>query len=298
MSVEPPAAGSVVQRFVRALMLWFDTSRRSTFASGEATFTAADERVDWARILPFVGMHLACLAVFWVGVSAVAVAVALALYWIRMFAITGFYHRYFSHRAFKTSRVGQFIFGVLGASAVQRGPIWWAAHHRHHHAHSDKEDDAHSPIAHSFVRSHMSWFLSKKGFTPDLRRVRDLMQFKELLWLDRFDILIPVALAVGVFGLGAWLETAAPQLGTDRWQMLVWARTRSTRSRMCSANSATAPATRAATTSGSLCSRSAKAGTTITTTTRAPRARGFTGGRSTSRTTYSSSCRCSASSGI
>jgi stearoyl-CoA desaturase (Delta-9 desaturase) len=222
MSVESPAVRSVVPRFVRALLLWFDTSRRSTFASAEVAFTAADERVDWARILPFVGMHLACLAVFWVGVSAVAVGVALALYWIRMFAITGFYHRYFSHRAFKTSRVGQFIFGVLGASAVQRGPIWWAAHHRHHHAHSDKEDDAHSPIAHSFVRSHMSWFLSKKGFTPDLRRVRDLMQFKELQWLDRFDILIPVALAVAVFGLGAWLETAAPQLGTDRWQMLVW----------------------------------------------------------------------------
>lgn len=221
MSVDSQAARSLHQRLARALMLWFDTSRRSTFEGGVA-LTVADEKVDWARILPFVGMHLACLAAFWVGASPVAIAVAVALYLVRMFAITGFYHRYFSHRSFKTSRIGQFLFGVLGASAVQRGPIWWAAHHRHHHAHSDKEDDAHSPIKHGFLRSHMSWFLSKKGFTPDLRRVRDLLQFPELQWLDRFDILVPVALAVGVFGLGVWLEHSAPHLGTDGWQMLVW----------------------------------------------------------------------------
>jgi stearoyl-CoA desaturase (delta-9 desaturase) len=206
----------------RAVLLWFDTSRHASANKGAMALTVADERVDWARILPFLGMHAACLAVFWVGVSPIAIIVAIALYLIRMFAITGFYHRYFSHRSYKTSRVGQFIFGLLGASAVQRGPIWWAAHHRHHHAHSDQEDDPHSPIKYGFLRSHMSWFLSKKGFTPDLRRVRDLLQFKELQLLDRFDMLVPVALAVGVLSLGAWLETAAPHLGTDRWQMLVW----------------------------------------------------------------------------
>ena len=67
-----------------------------------------------------------------VGVSPIAVIVCVALYFIRMFAITGFYHRYFSHKSFKTSRVAQFLMGVLGSSAVQRGPIWWAAHNRDH----------------------------------------------------------------------------------------------------------------------------------------------------------------------
>ena len=86
---------------------------------------------------------------------------------------------------------------MLGSSAVQRGPIWWAAHHRDHHQYSDKTEDAHSPIQHGFVRAHMSWFLSKKGFAPDLKRVRDLMNFPELRWLDRFDIIVPVLLAVG-----------------------------------------------------------------------------------------------------
>ncbi|HMI38167.1 MAG TPA: acyl-CoA desaturase, partial [Steroidobacteraceae bacterium] len=143
-------------------------------------------------------------------------------YLLRMFAITGFYHRYFSHRTFKTSRVGQFVFGLLGASAVQRGPVWWAAHHRHHHANSDRESDIHSPSQHGFWRSHMGWFLTIKGFAPDFQLVRDLLKFPELRWLDRFDIFVPVFLGVGMFLLGVILHNVAPQLGTTGWQMLVW----------------------------------------------------------------------------
>ena len=178
--------------------------------------------VDWARIVPFIGMHLACLAVIWTGVSAVAVATCVALYFLRMFAITGFYHRYFSHRSFKTSRAGQFLFGLLGASAVQRGPVWWAAHHRHHHAYSDRPEDPHSPRHKGFLVSHMGWFLTRGGFRPDLRRVRDLLQFPELRWLDRYDIAVPVALAVFLWLLGEGLAAWRPALGTDDWQMLVW----------------------------------------------------------------------------
>jgi stearoyl-CoA desaturase (delta-9 desaturase) len=167
-------------------------------------------------------MHVACLAVIWVGFSGVAVAVTLALYLVRMFAITAFYHRYFSHRTFKTSRAGQFIFGLLGASAVQRGPIWWAAQHRYHHIHSDQPDDLHSPVQHGFFWSHMGWFMSQRHFEADLSRVRDLLKYPELRFLDRFDIAVPTALGVGVFFLGVLLEDVAPGLGTSGWQMLVW----------------------------------------------------------------------------
>ncbi len=199
---------------------WLDNER----LAGESV--AADDvsadTVEWSRILPFVAMHLACFAVIWVGISWVAVVVALLAYVVRMFAITGLYHRYFSHRSFKTSRMGQFIFGVLGASAVQRGPIWWAAHHRHHHVHSDQPGDIHSPSLLGFWRSHMGWFLSRKGFNPDLKYVRDLMKYRELRWLDRYDIAVPVLLAIGMFLLGMLLERRAPALGTSGWQMLVW----------------------------------------------------------------------------
>jgi stearoyl-CoA desaturase (delta-9 desaturase) len=167
-------------------------------------------------------MHAACLAVIWVGFSWAALGATVLLYVVRMFAITGFYHRYFSHRSFKTSRFGQFMFGLLGASAVQRGPIWWAAHHRHHHMHSDKPNDVHSPARHGFFWSHMGWFMSSKYFVADLSRVRDLMKYPELRLLDRFDIAVPIVLGAGVFLLGVLLAHAAPILGTSGSQMLVW----------------------------------------------------------------------------
>src|SRR6478735_7882702 len=141
------------------LLAWLDNNRVRLDAAKQAE--ARPDSIDWSRIVPFVLMHMACLAVIWVGISWTAVMVALVAYVVRMFAITGLYHRYFSHKTFKTSRVGQFLFGVPGASAVQPGPIWWAAHHRHHHAFSDRPEDIHSPKQHGFWRSHMGWFLSK-----------------------------------------------------------------------------------------------------------------------------------------
>ena len=200
---------------------WLDNERRAAERKAKESDPKADT-IEWSRIIPFLLMHVACLAVIWVGISWVAVIVAIAAYVVRMFAITGLYHRYFSHKTFKTSRVGQFIFGLLGASAVQRGPIWWAAHHRHHHANSDQPGDIHSPKQVGFWRAHMGWFLSHKGFAPDLKYVRDLMQFRELRWLDRFDIAIPFILGLGMFLLGVLLERTAPHLGTNGWQMLVW----------------------------------------------------------------------------
>jgi stearoyl-CoA desaturase (delta-9 desaturase) len=96
-----------------------------------------EKTVDWLRIVPFVMLHLGCLGVFRVGWSPVALWVAFALYLIRMFAITGFYHRYFSLKAFDTGRVWQFVFAVVGNASAQRGPLWWAGHHRHHHRFAD-----------------------------------------------------------------------------------------------------------------------------------------------------------------
>ncbi|MFE0499251.1 acyl-CoA desaturase [Lysobacter soli] len=196
---------------------WFD-------AGATDTPDAIDEgdRLDLVRVVPFVAMHLACLGVFWVGVSATAVAVAAVLYAVRMFAITAFYHRYFSHRTFRASRPVQFAFALIGASCVQRGPLWWAAHHRHHHANADSPEDLHSPGVHGFWRSHVGWFLTRRAFATDLSRVPDLARYPELRWLDRYDIAVPVALAVALYGLGALLQHVAPSLGTSGMQLVVW----------------------------------------------------------------------------
>jgi len=209
------AGGGRVIRAARAVQAWFDTAKVG--ADGPA-----DDRIDWLRVLPFIGMHVMCLGVFWVGFSWFAFWTVVVLYLARMFAITGFYHRYFSHRAFKTSRVAQFLFALLGAASVQRGPLWWAAHHRHHHRHADTELDPHSPVRRSFFWSHMGWFLTRRGFATDLSRIPDLAKFPELRLLDRFDVLVPIALATALFLLGGHLERTAPGLGTSAAQLLVW----------------------------------------------------------------------------
>lgn len=180
------------------------------------------DTVDWMRVIPFIAMHVGCIAVIWVGWSWTAVGVAAALYAVRMFAITGFYHRYFSHRTFKTSRFGQFMLAVAGNSCVQRGPLWWAAHHRKHHRYSDQPQDVHSPIQHGVAWAHCGWFTTRPNYATDVSQVKDLAKFPELCFLDRHDALVPLILALSMFGLGALLEAVAPQLGTGPWQMFVW----------------------------------------------------------------------------
>jgi stearoyl-CoA desaturase (delta-9 desaturase) len=167
---------------------------------------SVDDRVQWARIWPFLLLQSTCLLVFVVGWSPVAVIVAIALYLVRMFGITAFYHRYFSHRTFRVGRVMQFLGALLGASATQRGPLWWAAHHRKHHRYSDTVDDAHSPIAHGFWWAHVGWITSKRHYATDLAQVPDLAKFPELRWLDRNDTVVPLALLACCLLLGGALQ--------------------------------------------------------------------------------------------
>ena len=201
---------------IKFILSWFDNEVASTLRDSET------HRIDWWRVIPFVGLHIACLSLIWVGWSWFAVAFAVVLYALRMFAITGFYHRYFAHKAFQTSRLGQLIFAIIGATAVQRGPLWWAAHHRDHHVHSDQEDDAHSPVQHGFFWSHMGWFLSSANFATKFERVKELAKFPELRFLDRFDILVPIAFAIAIYVFGELLASYAPHLNTNGPQLLVW----------------------------------------------------------------------------
>ncbi len=170
----------------------------------------------------FVGIHVACLLVLWVGFSWTALAVCIALYFIRMFAVTAGYHRYFAHRSYKTTRTFQFLIGVVAAAALQNGPLWWAAHHRHHHRYSDTEHDVHSPITGTFWWAHVGWILSKKFSAYDPKLVHDLEKFPEIRWLNRYYIWSAVALGAVLFAAGMLLEAHAPQLNTNGPQLVVW----------------------------------------------------------------------------
>jgi len=164
---------------------------------------------------------LACFSVIWVGWSPVAIIVAISFYALRMVGITAFYHRYFAHKAFKTGRLTQFIFALIGSAATQRGPLWWASHHRHHHHYSDTDKDIHSPKK-GFFWSHVGWFLSDKNFKTRLDLIPDFAKFKELIILDRFDILVPITCLILMYLLGIVLNIFFPSLGTSGLQMLVW----------------------------------------------------------------------------
>lgn len=183
---------------LKSVYLWLDADPRLLAGNEE------EQRIDIVRCIPFIITHLGCLGVFFVGVSSGPLLVLMASYFVRVFSLTAFYHRYFSHRAFKTSRAVQFTFAVLGATAAQRGPLWWSSHHRFHHKNSDMKEDRHSPHTQGFFWSHCGWFLLEKNFKTDNTLIKDFAKYPELIFLNRFDSLPPIIYATLLFIFGGW----------------------------------------------------------------------------------------------
>lgn len=161
--------------------------------------------VRWLASIPFFGVHIAAIVgVAMLGFSWTGLLLALGMFVIRMFGVTGGYHRYFSHRTYRTSRVFQFFLALLAMSSVQKGVLWWAAHHRTHHKLSDLPGDVHSPVRDGFWWSHVGWIVSGKHDDTDMSKVKDLAKYPELVWLNRWHLVPSVGLAVIVFAIGGW----------------------------------------------------------------------------------------------
>src|ERR1700723_3381042 len=129
--------------------------------------------IMYPSAIPFVLVHLACLAALWTGVTYKALGLCFLLYWLRIFAIGAGYHRYFSHRAYRTGRAFQFVLAALSQSTAQKSVLWWASKHRHHHLHSDTKRDVHSPQHKGFVYSHVGWIFARQHDATDLLKVTD-----------------------------------------------------------------------------------------------------------------------------
>jgi stearoyl-CoA desaturase (delta-9 desaturase) len=156
-------------------------------------------------LVGFALIHLASLALpFVVGVSVKSVALALGLYVLRMWGITAGYHRYFAHRSYKTSRWFQFVLAWVGASSVQKGPLWWAGLHRMHHRWSDTPRDIHSPKQRGFWYSHVGWITAPDHDGTDLALIPDFAKYAELRWLDRFHWVPFAVLSVLCFAVDGW----------------------------------------------------------------------------------------------
>jgi len=155
------------------------------------------------RALPFIAFHVAAIVgAFYVHPTVGDLLLCASLYYLRMFGIAGGLHRYFSHRTYATSRAFQFLLAVLGCTAIQKGPLWWAANHRHHHRASDTPEDIHSPTQQGFWWSHVGWVMSPKYDATDFDAIPDFAIFPELRFLNKFFLIPPVLLAVGLFLVG------------------------------------------------------------------------------------------------
>ena len=172
--------------------------------NSDADATDAHDDIMYPSALPFIVLHFSCFAAFWTGITWQAVAIGVTLYWLRMFAITAGYHRYFSHRAYSTSRLFQFVLAFLAQSTTQKSVLWWAAKHRHHHLHSDTAHDVHSPRHKGFFYSHVGWIFYRQHDLTDLVKVADFSAFPELKWLHRFEQVPAVILAIICFLIGGW----------------------------------------------------------------------------------------------
>jgi stearoyl-CoA desaturase (Delta-9 desaturase) len=156
-------------------------------------------RIGWLGATPFILIHVLAFGAIWTGVTPAAAICCVALYFVRMFAVTGAYHRYFSHRTYKTSRAFQFVLAFLAQSSAQRGVLWWGAHHRHHHRWSDQREDLHSVAQDGFWYSHVLWIFERNNQNTDYNKIRDFARFPELRFLDKYHLIPPVLMGTVVF---------------------------------------------------------------------------------------------------
>ena len=163
-----------------------------------------DKHYELIGAIPFLFFHLSVIGIYWSGVTTEAIICCVTLFLIRMWGVTGGYHRYFSHRTFETSRIFQFILAFIAQTSAQKGVLWWAAHHRRHHKYSDRKGDIHSPIRDGFFFSHVGWLFIVGCPNTDYARIQDFAQFPELRLLNRLWVLPPLLLGLSVYLLLGW----------------------------------------------------------------------------------------------
>ncbi|MDX1990075.1 MAG: acyl-CoA desaturase [Candidatus Obscuribacter sp.] len=208
--------------FTLRLPAWLGFLDSDYFPSGRTAVMNLPVKSRASRWFPFIFLHgFALLALFYKP-STFALSLAVFLYFFRMFAITAFFHRYFSHRTYKTSRPAQFLFAFWGGLAVQRGALWWASHHRNHHRYSDRDGDIHSPVKSGFIWSHLGWITADCNMPTRYETIGDFSRYPELVFLNRFDWLPPLFLGLGLYALGWFLELHFPSLATSGCELVLW----------------------------------------------------------------------------
>ena len=155
-------------------------------------------------------VQASAVSVFFVPFAWPLVVLCVCSHFIRAIGLTLIFHRYLAHRAFQMNRAARFVWAFIGTAAMQKGPLWWAGHHIDHHKYADREGDPHSPAISGFYHAHIGWFLNDdrhRRLDPSNPVIRDFSRAPELLWLDRYFAIPPIALAGAMYLIGGmpWL---------------------------------------------------------------------------------------------
>ncbi len=160
------------------------------------------------NVLGILAVHVGTIVAFVRGPSARLVALATLTYTVRVLAVTLGYHRYFAHRAFSAGRGTQLFLAVLGTTATQKGPLWWAATHRARHAPERRAADGTrlpsrgGSIVGALLRSHAGFCLSRAHEPTRFELVPDLVGYPELRLVDRWSVVGPLAMIALLLACG------------------------------------------------------------------------------------------------
>lgn len=116
-------------------------------------------------------------------------------------AVTGGYHRLFSHRAYRASWPVRFLFLCFGAAAFENSALKWASDHRAHHQHVDTDQDPYT-IGRGFWYAHWTWVMEAQS--RPISGVADLEKDPLVRWQQRYHFLI----GAGTATLPLWVGLA------------------------------------------------------------------------------------------
>jgi stearoyl-CoA desaturase (delta-9 desaturase) len=150
--------------------------------------------------------------------SAMGVLWGVAFHWVDLLLLAGFYvlcafgttigfHRYFTHRGFRTRKPVEAVLAILGCMTMQGPLTQWVTDHRKHHALSDQPGDPHSPhvgheggawgAARGFVHEHVGWLFDNLGMEQGREYGKDLYENRLVRTIDRLYV-VWVAVTLGL----------------------------------------------------------------------------------------------------
>lgn len=134
-------------------------------------------------IVPFLATIVAIGGLWQRDVVPVDIVLLVGLYLLTGFGITIGFHRFATHRGFRSGPVVQVVLLALGSMAVEGPVLSWVATHWKHHRLADRPGDPHSPLEGLF-HAHVGWLFSNGQGVPE-RDAKHLLHDRTAIFMSR-----------------------------------------------------------------------------------------------------------------